>query len=244
MAHGEDVEMEGRRDLDLASENQDEEQNQQKRYRRDSSSVGSVEAPPGLGQGQPPQEISMFTILEAIQKGEHSNNQRHTELKRDLGRMDRELKDVKNTAAKALFTSTEAKQEISSLKERMDKIEKEGYAASSVASTFSGGAGSFHSASDRGRPEIPAGNTPRPDLLGGATGGELMVGGFPAWTRKAQIILWGDEIVKPALSEELRGRLEGITAPGKRGSILVLKISAAETKFETRKYMFQAVKVH
>ena len=201
--NGEDVEME-RRDLELATGDQNEEQNQQKRFRRDSSAVGSVEALPGLGQDQSPPEVSMFTILEAIQKGEHSNNQRHTELWRDLGRMDRELRDVKNVAAKALVTSTEAKQEINALKERMDKIEKEGYAGSSAASTFSGGAGSFRSASDRGRPENPAGNIPRQDLLGGATGGELIVGGFPAWTRKAQIILWGDEIVKPALSEELR----------------------------------------
>ena len=165
---GEDVEMQGGDGSQdqRGEENADDVQNQQKRFRRDSSGVGSSEAPPGLGNPNLAPEIQ----------------QRHAELKRDLGRMDRELRDVKTTAAKALATSTEAKQEISTLKERIDKIEKEGYAGSSAASSFSAGGSSFRTASDRPRNELPEGNIPRQDLLGGQTGGELIVGGFPAWT--------------------------------------------------------------
>ena len=92
------------------------------------------------------------------------------------------------------------------------------------------------------RGELPPGGIPRQDLLGGPTGGELIVGGFPAWTRKSQIIDWGDEYVKPALSEDLRGKLEENSAPGKRGSILIRRMSQESTKFETRKSMFAAVK--
>ena len=82
----------------------------------------------------------------------------------------------------------------------------------------------------------------RSALLGGPTGGEFIVGGFPAWTRKQQILDWGETHFKKALAEETRANIQELGAPGKRGSILVVKLRPAETPFETRKMMFAAVK--
>ena len=60
--------------------------------------------------------------------------------------------------------------------------------------------------------------------------------------KSSEITDWGAEIVKPALPEDIRDKLEEMTAPGKRGSILVLKLASAATKFETRRNMFAVVK--
>ena len=195
----------------------------QKRLKKENASGSHMEPPPGLGAAAPQQggEASMQTILDAIKQSDTGNAQRHLELRRDLGKVDRDLREVKATAAKALVTSTEAKQEIQVLRDRLDRVEKEGLSNCSTASSVSGGGGGGPRFSTARPKEIDHSQLPRQELLGGATGGERIIGGFPAWSRKAQLLDWGEKIVKPAYSVELQERLEELTAPGKRGSILV-----------------------
>ena len=205
------------------------------------------EPPPGLSGARPSNpesgEISLNVLLQAIQRGEEGNAQRHQELRKDLGKMDRELRTVKETAAKALVTSTEAHKEIQSLKERLEKVERGEYSGSSTtsnASTFSGGAKAQEGYGNRGNAAQPT--LPRSALLGGQTGGEFIVGGFPAWSRKQQILDWGASHVLPALSDELRTQVQDTSAPGKRGSILICQLKPLESVDETRRMMFRAVK--
>ena len=94
------------------------------------------------------------------------------------------------------------------------------------------------------RKEIDHSQMPRQELLGGATGGKCIIGGFPAWSRKAQLLDWGEKTIKPALSHELQAKLDEITAPGKRGSILVARFADGEggIKADNRKLMFKAIR--
>ena len=217
----------------------------QKRPKKDNASGSHMEPPPGLGAvaSQQGGEASMQAILDAIKQSDTGNAQRHLELRRDLGKVDRDLREVKATAAKALVTSTEAKQEIQVLRDRLDRVEKEGLSNCSTASSVSGGGGGHRFPTDHPK-EIDHSLMPRQELLGGATGGECIIGGFPAWSRKAQLLDWGEKLIKPAYSVELQERLEELTAPGKRGSILVVRFAAGEggEKAENRKLMFKAIR--
>ena len=115
----------------------------QKRLKKESASGSQMEPPPGLGIPSETKggDVSMQAILEAIQKSDTGKAQRHLELRRELGKVDRDLREVKATAAIALVTSSEAKQEIQVLKDRLDRVEKEGLSNCSTASSVSGGGG-------------------------------------------------------------------------------------------------------
>ena len=172
---------EGDRDLDgdVAMEKEiiDVEQNgsaegsqTQKRLKKETASGSQMEPPPGLGTRteQRRGDASTQAILEAIQKIDTGNAQRHLELRRELGKVDRDLREVKATAAKALVTSSEAKQEIQVLRDRLDRVEKEGLSNCSTASSVSGGAGGGSRPSAFHQRELDHNQLPRQELLGGA----------------------------------------------------------------------------
>ena len=174
---------------------QDEQEGSRTQGGGAASDLGRPEPPPGLdGRNMPKEteEVSLGVLLQAIQKGEEGNAQRHSELRRELGKMDREFKTVKETAAKALVTSSETQKELQTIKDRLEKVERGEFSSSSTASTPSAFSSSPRPREGFAKTNSPANSQlPRSALLGGQTGGEFIVGGFPAWSRKQQLLDWG-----------------------------------------------------
>ena len=62
----------------------------------------NVAAPMSPPPGLTGQEVTLQTLLQAIKDSQKAVADQHPDLKRDLNKMDREAREVKTTAAKAL----------------------------------------------------------------------------------------------------------------------------------------------
>ena len=72
-------------------------------------------------------------------------------------------------------------------------------------------------------------------------GKELVVRGFPTWTRKRVIETWVKDDVLTAIDVDLAEDVESIFAPGPRGQIALLKV-LDQGSVENRALMFSIVK--
>ena len=95
-----------------------------------------VENPPGLGsdsRNPPANIITLDALMMAIQKGNDEGAHRHKELTGSISNVERQLEGVKTTAAKALCTAEETKHEMTTIRARVEALERGG--GSSSAST-------------------------------------------------------------------------------------------------------------
>ena len=92
-----------------------------------------VSAPPGLagggwrgGESAPSNAMPTLTladIMAQLQKNSREEERRHKEMRGDVTKIDREVREVKTTASKALTQTAELNDKVQDLSERVTKLE-------------------------------------------------------------------------------------------------------------------------
>ena len=149
-----------------------------------------------------------------------------------LNKVQRDVNDAKEIAAKSLAQSAETKQELEGLKGRICRLEKEG----SVSSGASQGSWDpwFRAKADRDtvRAENNWSANSRFDLVGGPKGVALIIGGFPKWSRTDKLKEWYATLQTDM--GELAGDVKAMFPPGTRGHILQIELHEKATTRESR----------
>ena len=184
------------------------------------SSAPSVipEGPPGLqGDG-----AMLREILASVKSTEGR-----------LGRLQADVSEAKEMAAKSLAQSSDTRDELEGIKNRLTKVEKGEGSASSGASQGSWDPWMKARAErDSVRAENNWGSGSRFDMIGGPRGVMAIMGGFPKWTRTDRLKEWFEELKlgMGPLAEEIKMMIP----PGTRGHILQLELKEKESLRATR----------
>ena len=159
--------------------------------------------PPGIPQASGPVTLEM--LFQKVQKGATSSETQHREFRHYLARVDRQIGEIKTTAAKALTTSQKAEDQIKNLQERVERLEKTGSSPSSPASDMiSGFRPSPHASQRASNYWMHEVQKTRQQLLGGEQGNAIVIGGFPRHRRRAQLEQWVEDVVRPTFPEYQR----------------------------------------
>ena len=175
------------------------------------------EAPPGLGGGSD-------SILQEILATVKNTDSRVTRLQGDVS-------EAKQMAAKSLVQSEETRQELVGLKKRIERVEKGG---SSSGSSQGSGDPWFRARQERDnlRAENNLSASSRFDSLGGPRGTQLIMGGFPKCTRTDKLKEYYEALL-PQMGE-LAGEIKMMQPPGTRGHILQIELKENATLRESR----------
>ena len=181
---------------------------------------------------------------------------RHHELKADMGKMERKIRDVKTTASRTRIHTSEIRSDLKQLEGRVQQLEGGGSgccgAGSAASSIYSGDLGEAEvqegMSTEAGGTPTESGSPPdslqraRVELLGGADGRERIIGGFQVWSRKKAIEVWLKDEVFRSLPKDDTMSVKDSFAPGPRGPIAIVQNHEGESAFENRKRMFELAK--
>ena len=183
----------------------------------------------------PPENLTLADLFKHMQSGFQTVGQQVTSMKteirseigRDLNRIRNEQKETNNIAAKALTTADQTKQELKTLAQRVEKLEKgEGPPGTNPRTHphFTGGKGKGKQATGY-------------EQLGGEQGNEIIMGQIPHWaSQEERLAIW--QQMKERLAPELSEQVTDVVAPGLRQCFLRITLQPhPEGISETRKNM-------
>ena len=177
--------------------------------------------------GAPPsprRELTLQDIMDEMRKGFAGTNAGMGEMKRDLGKVTHEVREAKDMAAKATTLAHETNEKMTSLEERVAKLE----------------AGNVQPQPQHRQRGVAMGSTPKRDweYLGGDEGNLCIVGGFRLWAdREERQMEWAE--IKERLPTELKDEILDTIIPTNPCQIVMVKVRKFQTVEQTRTHMIE-----
>ena len=191
----------------------------------------ATEAPPP----QPPTNLTLADLFQHMQTGFQNvsaqvytmKTEIKTELGRDLNKIKNEQRETNNIAAKALTAADQTKQELKTLTQRVEKLEKGDVPAGPTPKFSLQGPGG------KGKGKQATGY----EQLGGENGNEVIIGQIPHWaSQEERLEIWNQ--IKTIIPPDLANQVVEVTAPGLRQRFLRATLAMhPEGVPETRKNM-------
>ena len=178
---------------------------------------------PGTGSQQPPpNKLDLSDLMAFMKETRQEMQEGFRSSKTDISKVWAETKEVKGIATQAAVDAHEAKTAVTSLEERVAKLERDGPPR--------------HQNKPAGRPSEsdPASEW---HLLGGEEGNTVVLGGIKTWVSKqARQDYW--EYIETQMSADLWNKVASTTIPAGRGKIILVHLKKdAEGPTETRRKM-------